>query len=739
VFFYEQYRLIDGELIAPARTYWYDNIAADYSVPKDESGKILTITNEAELALFIDELWDEGQDYYEGWTVNLTADLDLGAHYWHPAHVQEVNFNGNGKTIRGLKVIEAEYGPTWWDAYAGLFGMLDRSIVRDLKFENPVINIANYSWEYFDIYMGVVAGSSIGSKIREVYIVNPTVTVGRVVQTAFMGGVIGNVEASTEPNLDGGLMSVINGAEITGGQIVITEGFTNSYGYRSWLTPEWGGDIAYMGGIAGANYNSVILNTAVYGTKIEANDDYDINIWRFNAGGIAGYTSSINPPEPGTCIFNSVSSATFKTTGFTTEEGMFIGGIAGWVNEDAVVNTVYIGEEEIFGELEEGGFTVSHNHAYATVADANADNVIAKLNDETPTTGGFWTAVQELFAHADHIVDLEAAKARFKTWAPRTVGTDVYMPGFGPIIIIIAPSITTAAAMPAGVFGVAYNQTLAADGSAAQWSITTGALPAGLTLNASTGVISGTPTAAGPSTFTVKAENFTGSDTKELSIVINKANPVVTWPADVTATFGQTLANVTITGGTGAGTFTWTTPSTAVGEAGNRDHNMTFTPTDTENFNTLTQDVAVTVGTVSILSSDRAIPTPNSPRPEGGVVSLLSGEFTAGPNPAAKSAGVVNFFWQGKRIESASLTIFDASGNVVNRIAVSDRIAISDRRDAMHCVSTMAGSTDSRRIIGSWDLTDARGRLVAEGTYLVRGTITIDGKKERVSVMMGVR
>ena len=117
-------------------------------------------------------------------------------------------------------------------------------------------------------------------------------------------------------------------------------------------------------------------------------------------------------------------------------------------------------------------------------------------------------------------------------------------------------------------------------------------------------------------------------------------------------------------------------------------------------------------------------------------MSALSGEFTAGPNPVEKSAGRVDIFRQGKPVQNGTLTIFDASGSMVNRIKITDN---ANRRDAMHCVSTMAGSTDSRRIVGSWDLKDTRGRQVSEGTYLVRGVVTIDGKKERVSVMVGVR
>ena len=82
------------------------------------------------------------------------------------------------------------------------------------------------------------------------------------------------------------------------------------------------------------------------------------------------------------------------------------------------------------------------------------------------------------------------------------------------------------------------------------------------------------------------------------AITVNKANPTVTWPTGLTATYGQTLSSISLPGnGTGspAGTFTWTTPSNAVGSAGTRSHSMTFTPNETANYNTLTQNVNITV------------------------------------------------------------------------------------------------------------------------------------------------
>jgi hypothetical protein len=131
------------------------------------------------------------------------------------------------------------------------------------------------------------------------------------------------------------------------------------------------------------------------------------------------------------------------------------------------------------------------------------------------------------------------------------------------------------------------------------------------------------------------------------------------------------------------------------------------------------------VQNTSIASRDREVP----PTTDGGAVVLppltvLSSEFTAGPNPVIKPTGTIGFFRQGSHIDNATLIIYDAFGNVVNKIAVRDN----------------ALGSQARRQVGSWDLRDARGSPVAEGTYLVRGAVvTADRKRERVSLVIGVR
>src|SRR5208283_4784413 len=90
------------------------------------------------------------------------------------------------------------------------------------------------------------------------------------------------------------------------------------------------------------------------------------------------------------------------------------------------------------------------------------------------------------------------------------------------ITINAALTITTTS-LPGGEAGVGYSQTLAASGGTTPytWSVSAGTLPAGLSLS-SAGVISGTPTTAGTSSFTVQvADSAGGKATQALSITIN--------------------------------------------------------------------------------------------------------------------------------------------------------------------------------------------------------------------------
>jgi Putative Ig domain len=118
--------------------------------------------------------------------------------------------------------------------------------------------------------------------------------------------------------------------------------------------------------------------------------------------------------------------------------------------------------------------------------------------------------------------------------------------------------VVTTTSLPNAVLGAAYSQTLQVTGGAAPytWALLTGSLPTGLSLS-SAGVISGTPSVAGTSTFTVKATDAGSNigNSGSLSIVVPGISVTTTTlpAASLGVAYSQTL---TESGGTGP--FTWT-------------------------------------------------------------------------------------------------------------------------------------------------------------------------------------
>jgi len=91
-------------------------------------------------------------------------------------------------------------------------------------------------------------------------------------------------------------------------------------------------------------------------------------------------------------------------------------------------------------------------------------------------------------------------------------------------ITLYAPLAVSTASLANGFTASAYSQSLAASGGLTPytWSVISGTLPDGLTLNAATGVISGEPLTKGISTFTVQVKDAQLTEvSKSLSIAIN--------------------------------------------------------------------------------------------------------------------------------------------------------------------------------------------------------------------------
>jgi Putative Ig domain len=124
------------------------------------------------------------------------------------------------------------------------------------------------------------------------------------------------------------------------------------------------------------------------------------------------------------------------------------------------------------------------------------------------------------------------------------------------------PVTITTSSVPNGQVGAAYSTTLTANGGTMPytWSISAGALPAGLSLGAGSGVISGTPKASGSSSFTVQVKDVANSTaTKSLSILIAAAGSQPLQITNSSLAAGQTgqpySVTLQATGGTPG--YTW--------------------------------------------------------------------------------------------------------------------------------------------------------------------------------------
>jgi Glycoside hydrolase family 44 len=178
-----------------------------------------------------------------------------------------------------------------------------------------------------------------------------------------------------------------------------------------------------------------------------------------------------------------------------------------------------------------------------------------------------------------------------------------------------------------------------------------------------------------------------------------KQTPTISaWPAASPITYGQTLASSTLTGGTAsvAGTFAWTTSTTAPG-AGTPSESVTFTPNDTNDYNTVAGSVGITVNkatpTVSSWPTASAInygQTLASSTLSGGTASV-PGAFAWTTSTTAPATGTSS--------QSVTFTPTDASD--YNTVAGSTNVTVSKATPTVSAWPTASAITYGQTLASS--------------------------------------
>jgi hypothetical protein len=288
-------------------------------------------------------------------TYKLLADIDLSSYPdWTPIGNYNTRFtgklDGNGHTISGLKFKNTDNDAQ----YTGLFGYISGSSaeIKNLKVQvansADTINLTQDGSQYFGVIVGhadngvnlakTVVSSSVPLTIRK-----------SGTDSLFVGGVVG----------------LANGISTSKSASSITFGVTN-------VAASYSSAVAYVGGIAGRNYNAATISNSYSTGNISANGNYEAY-----AGGIAGNNGQ------GAVISRSYASGAILANDSSVA---YAGGIAGQtdtgISNSATLNpSVVASGSTVYSNRIAHNFVISsHTNNFALSSTIVNGNIISSNN-----------------------------------------------------------------------------------------------------------------------------------------------------------------------------------------------------------------------------------------------------------------------------------------------------------------------------------------------------------------------
>ncbi len=281
--------------------------------------------------------------------------------------------------------------------------------------------------------------------------------------------------------------------------------------------------------ITGENNGSLEVSGSNYGIYVKSGTgDASLNI---NNASVKANTTSTSSYFAGVCVQSGASATTSPKLSLAVNGGSLT--TSGSASGEGI--EFYVGSSQATGATT--SLTVTDN----AIVRANGGIKASRVDEPTPSGTGIvfdgteGTVYGDVTAQDDFkvesgetltIPDGSSLSGNFTnegTIVVKEGGTLTGDVGGNPAESV--PQITTTS-LNNGTVGTEYKQTLTVTGNNIKWSSSD--KPEWLTLNESTGEISGTPTADGTFKFTVTATNKAGSDSREFTLTVNKATVSVT-------------------------------------------------------------------------------------------------------------------------------------------------------------------------------------------------------------------